>query len=246
LSKLELKNIRKEFDLGTSGKFLLFEDLSFEFADEEKFLAVLSPFGSGKTTLLNIIAGLEPPTRGEVLLNGKNYTYPDGQIVLIPEKPSSFPWLSVKENISLISRKTNTDEIINITGLEGYENHYPDNQSSGFRFRIAIGRAVSLNPAFILLDNSLKMVDHLTRIELFEMLKNIAEKMGIKFLMATTNISEAVQLGDRVLVMKNKPSSVAGEFRITERDKNSLIQFIKDIEDIFQQSDSSRSINFTI
>jgi NitT/TauT family transport system ATP-binding protein len=247
LATLELKNIRKEFDLDTAPcKFLLFEDISFRFEENQEFLSILSPFGAGKSTLLKIIAAIEPKTDGEILLDGKNYLSPNGRIILIPEKSSSFPWLTVEENIKVVSKKTRNDEIIKLIGLEGYENHYPDDNSRGFRFRIAIGRAVSLNPAFILIDDSMKKIDNATKVELYEMLREIARNTKIKFLMATTDISDAVRLSDRILVMKQKPSKIIKEFAVTRKDKGGLLEIISEIEDIFQTSDSNRSINFTI
>jgi NitT/TauT family transport system ATP-binding protein len=247
LALLEVKKIRKEFDLGTQGKFLLFEDISFALGENERFLSILSPFGAGKTTLLKIIAGLEPASSGQVLFNGNNYTKPDGKVVFLPENPTSFPWLNVKENIKLVSGNDNeTDQIIKIIGLEGYEDHYPHNRSLGFRFRIALGRALALSPALILIDDSLKKIDQITKSELYEMLENVSHTRNIRFLMASTDISDAVQLSERILVMKKNPSVIAGEFLVTGRDKDSLLELIKSIEDIFQQSNSNRSINFTI
>jgi ABC-type nitrate/sulfonate/bicarbonate transport system ATPase subunit len=246
VAALEVKNIRKEFDIANSGKLLLFEDISFKFEENEQFVSILSPFGSGKSSLLRIISGIEPPTSGEVLLNGNNYSINSGKIVLIPEEPSSFPWLSVRENIELVSKRDNINEIIKLIGLDGYEDHYPDHRSFGFRFRIAVGRAVSISPAFILIDDTMKRIDFTTKTELYQMLRNIAEVTGIKFLMTTTDISDAVQLSERILIMKKKPSEIVSEFKVMARDKNSLMGVIGRIEDIFQKSDSNKSINFTI
>jgi NitT/TauT family transport system ATP-binding protein len=245
LALLEVKNIKMEFNAGKSEKMLLFDDLSFTMEDE-RFLTVLSPFGAGKSTLLKIITALVLPTSGMVLLNGNNYTYLAGKVVFIPENPSSYPWLNVEENIELISKNPDISQIIRLIGLEGYEDHYPDNNSYGFRFRIALGRAISINPALILLDDSMRKIDFTTKMELHGMIRNIIKETNISFLMATTDVSDALQLSDRVLIMKKKPAAIARKILIDRRDKTALLDLVSQLENIFQEDESNKSINFTI
>ncbi len=251
---LEVKNLKMEFDLEASGKFQLFKDISFKIDENESFLSILAPFRTGKSTLLKIIAGLEKPSGGEVYLNGEIYGNPDGRIIYIPEKSSSLPWLNVAENISscihhtsfgLSQNNAKVEEIIGSIGLNGYENHYPDNESTGFRFRISIGRALALNPALILIDDTIKGCDNLTKKELFDMLKDIAVRTGIKFIFSTADVSAAARLSDRIVIMKGHPAEIVKEFRLKETGGINL-NLISAIGDIFQKDKSDDSINFII
>jgi len=256
LSIIEVKNLKKEFDHGPAGKTLVIGDISFRMEGNEPFLALLAPFGSGKSTLLKIIAGIMDAGSGEVLLNGKKLSEAGEKIVYIPEKPSSFPWLSVKENLltgyealSYFKKvpKHGIEEIIDLIGLRGYEDHFPENSSIGFRFRISLGRALILDPALILIDDTLRLTDAVTKKEIHGMLRDISGRTGIQFFLATTDISEAISLSDRILVMKKKPAEIAGEFIVGQRrDKNELLDLIKSIEELFQKKNTSESINFTI
>ena len=128
-----------------------------------QIISILAPYGSGKSTLLRIIGGIENPSAGEVLLNNVNYKTSAQKIIYLSEEPSSFPWLNVRHNLMFASEinsnngiEKNINNIISLVGLNGYENHFPDNASIGFRFRISLARALIINPKFILIDDSLK------------------------------------------------------------------------------------------
>jgi NitT/TauT family transport system ATP-binding protein len=246
LAILELKHLRKEFDKGSAGKLLLFNDISFKMEENENFLSILAPFGSGKSTLLKIISGMENYSSGEILLNNKNFRLEDKKVVLIPEKPSSFPWLNVKENLELIDKKGPVDNIIKLIGLEDYAGHFPDNKSIGFRFRISLGRVLLLNPLLILIDDSLKGMDPVTKQEIYELLKNISHSTGVKFIIATTNISTAAELSDRIIVFSGAPVKIASEFKIKSNTNEEFLQLVTSIEKIFLNDRLTNSINFTI
>ncbi|MBD3410919.1 MAG: ATP-binding cassette domain-containing protein, partial [Ignavibacteriales bacterium] len=124
-------------------------------------VAAVAPYGAGKTTLLAALAGLLPISSGSLTLDGTPYAAPTGDVALIPSTPSSFPWMNARENVEFAlkatgveseAREAKADEALKIVGLEGYEFHTPDNASVGFRFRIALARAVAVDPKFILLD----------------------------------------------------------------------------------------------
>lgn len=253
---LEVKNLKKEFALETSGKYTLFQDISFNFEDNENFLSVLAPFGTGKTTLMKIIAGLEIPSGGKIYLQNSHFDHPDGRIIYIPEEPSSLPWFNVIENITegieSSSFKINVNEakikeILKITGLEGYENHITENKISGFRFRVVLGRALIFNPALILIDDSLKYLDNIVKNELFDILNDINIRTGIKFLIASSDVSTVARLSDRIIFLKGQPAEIAGEFKPeNDRGKRDLNNFIKVVESIYLGDNLNNPINVTI
>lgn len=220
---LEIRNLSKSYVNDVGLNQIILEDVNFEIHSPESngsFTTILAPFGSGKTTLLKIIAGLENYT-GEVNLNGKGIPKPYNEIIYIPEKPSSYPWLNVRENIELPSKLNKLDksvslemnELINLVGLSGYEDFYTSPDMSGFRLRIAIARALSFNPKLILLDDVLKNLDGETRLELIELLKNLTTKK-YSFLLAATNISDAILLSEKIYLMKKNPGQIVKQINI--------------------------------
>lgn len=224
---LEIKNLSKSYYNDSGTRQIVLEGINFQIKSNENagsFVSILAPFGSGKTTLLKIFAGLES-FDGEVILNGKSFAEPTGEIIYISEKTSSLPWLNVKENIELPSKlykrgdmqfTFNVGDLINLVGLSGYENFYTSSSTSGFRLRIAIARALSFNPKFILLDDILKNLDDETRSELIELLRVLTAEKNISFLLATTNISDAILLSHKIFLMRKNPGQILKEIEITE------------------------------
>ena len=220
---LEIRNLSKSYVNDVGLNQIILEDVNFEIHSPESngsFTTILAPFGSGKTTLLKIIAGLENYS-GEVNLNRKGIPKPYNEIIYIPEKPSSYPWLNVRENLELPSKLNKLDksvslemnELINLVGLSGYEDFYTSPDMSGFRLRIAIARALSFNPKLILLDDVLKNLDGETRLELIELLKNLTAKK-YSFLLAATNISDAILLSEKIYLMKKNPGQIVKQINI--------------------------------
>jgi NitT/TauT family transport system ATP-binding protein len=219
LKSLELQKVSKFFIGPAGAKFNVLEDISFSIEgpdDKNSFISVLASFASGKTTLLKIIAAIEKPDSGKVLLAKEPYIKPMCKIPYIPEKPSSFPWLNVEENINFVSKNDTKElkKLIKDVGLTGYENHHPHNESLGFRFRISLARALAVNPDFILLDDSFKRMDSVTKDEIYELIRTIQEKYKISFILATTNIAEAVYLSNRIFLMKKNPGKIIEELKL--------------------------------
>jgi NitT/TauT family transport system ATP-binding protein len=258
---LELRNLTKVFsdDFGVKNKVL--EDISFTIpADSPKVTSILASFGGGKSTLLKLIAGIEKPDSGEVVLNGGKYLQPDGKIVLIPEKSASLPWLNVVKNIELASgletcgkndRHYEINDLITLVGLNGYENHYPHNDSFGFRFRISLARALMFNPIVLLLDDCFKKMDQTAREEIYTLIYEISKKTDTYFLIATTNVSEAVRLSGRVLMMSKGPARIYNDIIISEDlisdyKSSMFIDYRRKIEDAFNKENQPGIINFSI
>jgi ABC-type nitrate/sulfonate/bicarbonate transport system ATPase subunit len=127
----------------------------------------------------------------------------NGERVFIPSMPSSFPWLSVKENIVFNLESVEKEKIktvISMVGLTGYEDHYPNNNSIGFRFRISLARAIIRNPELIIVDNSITELAYNRRVELFTLLRSIAFKLKISVIYATSSVSDSVRISDKIII----------------------------------------------
>ena len=201
---IEVKNITKVFPDELGANRVLLNDISFIVPDEQ-ITSIITPEFAGKSTLLKIIAGLENPTGGSIV----NST--GGIKVYIPSSPSSFPWLNVGQNI-MVGNKSKSNviksEFINLVGLEGYENYRPHNSSIGFRFRISLARALAQRPALILLDDPFKLMKQESRKELYFLVKEINKTTKTAFLFATSDITEALILSDRIILMKKGPLEI--------------------------------------
>ena len=261
---LQLKNISKYFEMPAGAKKHVLEDINLSIKNDKengKIISILAPFGSGKTTLLRIIAGLEKPSSGEVLLNNISYKPSLQEIIFLPKKPSSFPWLNVKHNLDFISEvksnkniEENISDILSLTGLTGYENHFPDNDSIGFRFRISLARALVINPVFILIDDSLKSLDSETKEEIYDIINIAANTLKITFIFATTSISSAVMLSDTIFLMRKNPGSIFQELMLNKEpgkhlnkiDKKSFSAIKGEIESLFKSKNLISEISFSI
>ncbi len=231
---LELKNISKSFHGLAGSKINVLDEINLKIDlgnNYGRINTILSPAKSGKTTLLKIISAIEMPTAGEVFLNGNKYSSPDGSITVIPEKASSFPWLNVKQNVEFGLKIKNyipeifgkkREELISIVGLEGYENHFPHEKESGFRFRIALARALAVEPKLILLDNPFHNLGKETKIELYELIENVKKQLKVNFILATTNAHEAILLSDNIFLMKKNPARIFHEIQIDELTRKNL------------------------
>jgi ABC-type nitrate/sulfonate/bicarbonate transport system ATPase subunit len=262
--QLNVKNIKKYFTgdgTDTAFKTLVLNDINFEFQANDtcgNIISILAPFGAGKSTLFKVISALEKPSDGEISLNGRAYNSPEGKIAYIPEKPSSFPWLNTTQNIefafkSIQPNKDKVNHLIDLTGLSGYENHTPVNKSFGFRFRIALARAIAVEPEIILIDDSFKNMKPVTRRDIYELVLKIKEELKINFLVATTNIHEAIILSDEILLMKKDPGTIFNKIDIRgkiNRDNfiinDSIITARNEIESYFRGENTEDSISFSI
>ncbi len=245
---LEIKNVSKIYSDEVGYKIHLLENISFSLT-KGKVTTFLAPKGSGKTSLLNIIAGLEKSTTGSVIKNCN-------KVAFIPSEPSSFPWLNVEENIKFASKLGNAEikKIITLVGLEGYEDHFPNNKSEGFRFRIALGRALAYQPEIIVIDEPFNNLNSTTREEIYLMLRDVIEENDVTIVLGSTNISEAIFLSDRIIIMKKKPGEIIDEIEISftsKRDINTItgndfINYRNKIEEIFYKKLNKHLYRFSV
>jgi NitT/TauT family transport system ATP-binding protein/sulfonate transport system ATP-binding protein len=184
------------------------------------FVTILGPSGCGKSTLLRIIAGLDRPSSGRVILDGEEITGPGADRGMVFQSYTLFPWLTVRDNIayglrergvSQAERDRIADGFIDRVGLSGFENHWPKQLSGGMQQRTAIARALANDPKILLLDEPFGALDNQTRALMQEMLLGIWEREQKTVLFVTHDIEEAIFLGGRVVVMSARPGRIKAE-----------------------------------
>lgn len=212
---LIVKDLSAVFPNGNGGLQAL-ERVSFSVSPQE-FLCVLGPSGSGKTTLLRILAGLLRPTSGEVIFEGRPLEGPRPSVGFVFQKANLMPWRSVIENILLplelggVGREqalSKAQELVDLVGLNGFEEVLPRDLSGGMAQRVAIARALAMDPDMLLLDEPFGSLDALTRERMGDELLRIWSARRKTVVMVTHSISEALYLADRVLVLSPRPGCV--------------------------------------
>jgi len=211
---VELSNVSKYFD--AERKFHALHEVSFGISHGE-FVSIVGPSGCGKSTLLKIIAGLDKPTSGEVKFSGGPVCGPHNKISMVFQAFGLFPWRTVLENVEygLEMRKVPKDErrnsarqYLEIVGLAGYEHMYPKQLSGGMKQRVGIARALAVEPEVVLMDEAFSAIDEVTAEVLREEVAEIHKQTGKTFVLVTHNLSEAIELADKVVVLSSRPARV--------------------------------------
>jgi NitT/TauT family transport system ATP-binding protein len=207
-------------------------NLTFDVRKGE-FVCVVGPSGAGKTTLLKCIAGLLPPTSGDLVLEGSPVAGPSpGMAVVFQEYGRSlFPWMTVRQNVELPlkqkkiprpRRQQLVDEALAAVSLADVPAAYPWQLSGGMQQRVAIARAVAYEPHILLMDEPFAAVDAQTRADLEDLMRSLWHRMGVTTVFVTHDIDEAVYLGQRVLVLSSSPTVILDDVAIDlpdERDQ---------------------------
>jgi ABC-type nitrate/sulfonate/bicarbonate transport system ATPase subunit len=183
---------------------------------DNDFIAILGPSGCGKSTLLRIVAGLEKPTTGRVLLDGQPVAGPGPDRGMVFQSYTLFPWLTVEQNILFGSRATpeRAKQLIGRVGLRGFERHYPKMLSGGMQQRTALARALANDPKILLLDEPFGALDNQTRALMQELLLGIWEADRKTVLFVTHDIDEAIFMANRVAVLSARPGRIKADVRI--------------------------------
>ena len=191
--------------------------------EDNDFITILGPSGCGKSTLLRIVAGLDTPTQGQVLLDGARVSGPGADRGMVFQSYTLFPWLTVRENICFGLRERGVDEKrqeeiaqhwIGKVGLAGFERHHPKMLSGGMQQRTAIARALANDPAILLLDEPFGALDNQTRSLMQELLLALWETERKTILFVTHDIEEAIFMANRVVVMSARPGRVKADIAV--------------------------------
>jgi NitT/TauT family transport system ATP-binding protein len=207
------RDVVKQFE----GGVLAVDHVTFE-ARPGEFVSLVGPSGCGKSTLLRLIAGLIPLSGGTVAVNGRAVLEPRQDVALMFQRPTLLPWRTALENVLLppkLSRGLDGDtrqqayDLLDLVGLRGFEHTYPRHLSGGMQQRVALARLLMIGVDVLLLDEPFAAVDQLTRERLNLELLRVHERMSATALLVTHNITEAILLADRVVVMTARPGRIA-------------------------------------
>jgi NitT/TauT family transport system ATP-binding protein len=212
--KLEVRGLRKAF-----GALVALDGTDLTLADNE-FVTLVGTSGCGKSTLLSIVAGLQEPTEGDVLVDGRPVEGPGRDRGVVFQTYTLLPWLTARGNVEFalrgesLSRTERRDvamEHLRLVGLEGFADSHPNELSGGMKQRVAIARALSYRPQILLMDEPFGALDALTRQLMQELLTRVWEQHRLTVLFITHDVEESVYISDRVLVMTNRPGRVKKE-----------------------------------
>jgi NitT/TauT family transport system ATP-binding protein len=212
---LTAENINVSFETA-EGPVVAVDNVSFDVRPGE-FLSVIGPSGCGKSTLFNVIGGLLRHTSGTVNVAGETINGPHQSIGMVFQEESTFPWRSVTENVAFpleligmpkAQRLERARHFIALVGLNGFENRYPNELSGGMRQRVSLARTLASEPKILLMDEPFAALDEQTRLLLGDKVLQIQQELKQTTLLITHNITEAVQMSDRILVMTYRPGKV--------------------------------------
>lgn len=218
---IEIKGVAKTYRT-RDGEVPSLRPIDFTIADGE-FVVVVGPSGCGKTTLLKMIAGLLPPSSGEIRIEGRAVTKPHGDVGIVFQTAMLLPWRSVFRNVMMpvevknLPRDTyekRAQALLKMVGLEGFEQKYPWQLSGGMQQRASICRALVHDPKIMLMDEPFGALDAMTRERMNVELQRIQRETRKTMLLITHSIPEAAFLADRILVMTERPGSIAAVYDV--------------------------------
>lgn len=219
---LELKNISLSYHT-LEGETPALSDISFSI-EEGEFAALVGPSGCGKSTILNLISGLLQPEQGEILLKGEPLSHSLVNIGYMLQRDHLFEWRTVYSNILLgleiqhavtREKKEKAEEMMRIYGLDGFRDARPSQLSGGMRQRAALIRTLVMEPALVLLDEPFSALDYQTRLLVSDDIGKIIRREGKTALLVTHDISEAISMADRVLVLTKRPARIQAEIPLS-------------------------------
>lgn len=223
-AKISIRGVHKSF-VTKGGRLSALEGIDLDMAEGE-FVCIVGPSGCGKTTLLNVISGLIRPERGAVFVDGGEVRGPGPDRVVMFQEAALFPWLTVLENIEFgmkmqgvgeRERRTRALNHLELVGLGNFADAWVHELSGGMKQRAALARALAMEPSVLLMDEPFAALDAQSRDRLHDDLQRIWMKSRKTIVFVTHNVSEAVTLGDRVVLLTYRPGRVKREFKVGEK-----------------------------
>ncbi|MEQ8155660.1 MAG: ABC transporter ATP-binding protein [Clostridiaceae bacterium] len=215
---LSLENISLNYH-SKSGEICVLRNINIQI-EEGEFVSILGPSGCGKSTLLNIVNGLLSPSSGKISFNNEALSFNKEKMGYMFQSDHLFPWISVWDNVILplkIKHKVNkttldrADKLLSSYGLGEFRNRHPGELSGGMRQRVALIRTLTLEPELLLLDEPFSALDYQTRLKLCDEVYEIIKNERKTVIMVTHDISEAISMSERILILSNRPASVKKE-----------------------------------
>jgi NitT/TauT family transport system ATP-binding protein len=218
MSLIRIEHVDKSFP-GRHGSVQIMQDINFEVADSD-FLAIVGPSGCGKSTLLRLIQGLDHPSSGQITFRGQPVNGVCRQMAMVFQSFALFPWLTVSQNVAFGLEALNwppekihtqIERYIQVVGLGGFEEAFPRELSGGMRQRVGLARALSVEPAVLMMDEPFSALDALTAESLREEVLQLWRDPNLPpeaVVLVTHNIEEAIQLADRIVVLSRRPGRV--------------------------------------
>jgi len=229
--KVSLRNVARSFVSPTGERIQALRDVNLEVEDRYspdgrdigELRVLLGPSGCGKSTILRLIAGLDHPDSGQILVNGAPVAGPGRDRGMVFQKYTSFPWLTVSQNIEYglkingfpeQERRQTVARLVEAVGLAGFESSYPDTLSGGMQQRVAIARTLALRPSVILMDEPFGALDAQTRGDMQELLLRIWGESASTILFVTHDVDEAIYLADRIYVLCARPGTIVEDVAV--------------------------------
>ena len=215
MSPILINNVHKVFKT-PGGDVTALKDINLTIKPGE-FVCLLGPSGCGKSTLLNAVAGFQPPSSGEIIIDRRSILAPGPDRGMVFQEYALFPWMTVAENIAFgleVQKKEKAEidlivkQLLDLLHLSDFRDRYPKDLSGGMRQRVAIARVLALDSPIMLMDEPFGALDALTRRNLQDELLRIWEKLGKTILFVTHSIEESIYLADRIVVMTYRPGTV--------------------------------------
>jgi len=212
-AKITVRNVSKTFRT-ERGEVQALAGIDFEVGEGE-FVALVGPSGCGKSTLLNMLAGFDRPDTGDALVDGRPVVRPSPKGVLITQRGSVFPWMTVQRNLSFgvngmpePEQESLSRHYIELVGLQGFEHAFPHELSGGMLQRVEVARALVVKPEVLYMDEPFGALDALTRLRMRQELIRILQRERHTCLLVTHDVEEALHLADRILVISSRPGRV--------------------------------------
>jgi ABC-type nitrate/sulfonate/bicarbonate transport system ATPase subunit len=225
---IAIENLRKDFvnrrrarrpgddpEVAYGDRIPVLDTLNLKIENGE-MVCILGPSGCGKSTLLRIIAGFDSPTEGRVRIDGRTVGGPSSNHIFVFQHNGLLPWMTVRQNVELGLRRmkkkdrkeARVSEFIEMVELDGFDHHYPHQLSGGMQRRAELARALAVNPDVLIMDEPFSGLDFLTHMKMREEVVNMHEFIGKTILLVTHDIDDALIMGDRIVVMGDRPAAV--------------------------------------